>query len=267
MLVTRHSTAASANDQLREVLEPGESNRQWLRRLSATEGLLLLGGSSLAHFRVRVAQSHLRHDLTPSYWSLAGILEGPDAFLSVPLELRGEASDVPRTNGVQVCQVTDYDDPVAFPNVAVVRFARQSGPIREIAERVREQRSVIDIPSLMLAWLGFVWGVGPVDNPLLQGHGLPSAAFVETVYAIAGLELTPGLASAASCPEAIWQAAKWWHPYYEESTGAGGGAHGLVTVPSGFFAVRQPAAAIVEPGRRAASGAGGQPVHQEARRA
>ena len=39
---------------------------------------------------------------------------------------------------------------------------------------------------------------------------------VETVVGAAGYDLTPGLESGASCPEAIWQAARWWHQYYSE---------------------------------------------------
>ena len=115
-----------------------------------------------------------------------------------------------------------------------------------MVDKVRSQRSVIDLPSLMLPWLGYIWGAGQIGNPLLQGQGLPGAAFVETVYAMAGVELTPGLASSGSCPEAIWQSVKWWHEFYAQTASSGGGAHGLTTVPSGAYAVRQPAAAVVE---------------------
>jgi hypothetical protein len=247
MLATRHSTATAANEKLRESpAEAGESNQQWLQRIGASEGILLLGGSSVAHFRLRVAQSHLRSDLLPSYWSLAGILTGPGTFVSVPLELRGESADVPRLNGVHEARISEYDDPKRFPNVGAVRFATKTGPILEMVDKVRSQRSVIDLPSLMLPWLGYIWGAGQVGNPLLQGQGLPSAAFVETVYAMAGVELTPGLASTGSCPEAIWQSVKWWHEFYAQTANVGGGAHGLTTVPSGAYAVRQPAAAVLE---------------------
>jgi hypothetical protein len=247
MLATRHSNATSANEQLVSVpANEAETNQAWLQRVGATEGIVLFGGSSVAHFRLRVAQSHLRSDLSPSYWSVAGILTSPSTFVSVPLELRGEASDVPRSNGVQTSELAAYDDARWFPNVGVVRFASSTGPILEMVEKVKAQRSVIDLPSLMLPWLGYVWGAGQLANPLLAGQGVPSAAFVEAVYAMAGVELTPGLASAGSCPEAIWQSVKWWHPFYAETASVGGGAHGLTTVPSGSYAVRQPAAAVVE---------------------
>src|SRR5689334_11539156 len=65
--------------------------------------------------------------------------------------------------------------------------------------------------------------------------GLPSAAFVETVFARSGFELTPGLSSASSCPEAIWQSAKWWTNYYEDP-GAGDQSGGSVAmVPRAFY--------------------------------
>jgi hypothetical protein len=244
MLATRHSNASAPNEQLQAVSpQEGESNLQWLRRVGATDGIVLIGGSSVAHFRLRVAQSHLRNDLSPSYWSLAGILTDGSTLVSVPLELRADAADVPRSNAVATSNLSDYDDPKRFPNVGVVRFATESAPILDMVEKIKMQRSIVDLPSLMLPWLGYMWGAGQLANPLLQGQGLPSAAFVETVYAMAGVELTPGLASSGSCPEAIWQSVKWWHPFYEE---VGGGAHGLSMVPSGAYAVRKPAAAVVE---------------------
>lgn len=253
MIAIRHSAATHVNEALREApATPGESNRQWLSRVGATDGVFLVGGNSLAHFRIRVAQSHLRSDLLPSFWSLAGILEDAETFVSVPLELRGDASEVPRTNGVQVCRLDDYDDPEHFPNIAVIRFTQHPQSIRERVAQVTAQRSVIDLPTLMLPWLGFIWSAGRAGNPLLEGHGLPSAAFVETVYGLAGIELTPGLSSTASCPEAIWAAGKWWHPFYAETTRAGDEQHPTPTIPAGHYAIRQPAAAVVEHRRRPA---------------
>jgi len=250
MLAIRHSQAMTPNESLQESpAQPRESNRAWLERLGASSGIILLGGSSLAHFRIRVAQSHVRSDLLPSFWSLVGILEGGETFASVPFDGRADPSDVPRTNGVQTCRLDEYDDPVRFPNIAVLHFTDNVRPIHENIERVKSQRSVIDLPTLMLPWLGYIWSIGQAGNPLLAGHGLPSAAFVETVYGIAGIELTPGLSSASSCPEAIWAAAKWWHQFYGAETAIGDEAHAIARIPTGHFAVRQPAAAVAEPAR------------------
>jgi hypothetical protein len=87
MLSMRHSQETTPNAALQEVpARERESNRDWVARLGASHGIILLGGSSLAHFRVRVAQSHVRSDLLPSFWSLAGILEGGEIFASVPFD-------------------------------------------------------------------------------------------------------------------------------------------------------------------------------------
>ena len=92
MISIRQSTAEKANEKLDEVkAEPGETNSAWLKRVRAKDGVLLLGGAAISHFRIRVAQSHARDDMTPSSWSLTGILLDDTKFLSVPLELCGDA--------------------------------------------------------------------------------------------------------------------------------------------------------------------------------
>lgn len=236
----------------REQAKRGEGNRAWLRRVTkenelTESGLLLLGGNSVVDFRIRVAQSYLRHDLTPSYWSLVGIIsKDTETFFSVPLEWRGELSEMPRQNGIQECAIKDYDDPDKYPNVAIVQFTDTPEDILKYADLLRLQRSsVVDLVELVVKWLGHVWGVNDHQNPLLGGAGLPSAVFAETVYGISGIELTPGLETTSSCPESIWQAAKWWRTYYEETSE-------IVTsraksiVPRGCFALRQPAASVRE---------------------
>ena len=154
----------------------------------------------------------------------------------------------------------------------MIRFAEtHDNALRDI-ERVKADRSLIDLPTLILPWLGYVWGTVGAANPLSNGIGVPGAAFVETVFAMAGFELTPGIASAASCPEAIWQSAKWWTDYYEgaakerkeaisrSAAAAGGRKAGKTSAPAGgsdqlraavpmtptgFFVVRQRAAAVL----------------------
>ncbi len=110
--------------------------------------------------------------------------------------------------------IGDFDNADDWPNIAVLRFAANEGVVEENADRVAERRTIIDLPALLLAWLAHVWVTDEQINPLAAGKGVPSAAFVEAAYSLAGIELTPGLASTASCPEAIWQAVKWWHEYY-----------------------------------------------------
>lgn len=252
MISIRQSGAVSSNVALDETkAQPKESNSAWLERVGAKDGVLLLGGAAIAHFRIRVAQSHARADLKPSCWSLAGLLMADQTFLSVPLELCGEASDIAQHNAVQTCNMADYNDPKRFPNIAVIRFTTDTKMIFDLATLVSgdpetkkpAQRGIIDLPTLMLPWLSYIWITGKASNPLADGLGLPSAAFVETVYGIAGIELTPGLASATSCPEAIWQAAKYWQDFYEDAAKTTIDKNAAQQIPAGNYAIRQSAAA------------------------
>jgi hypothetical protein len=147
--------------------------------------------------------------------------------------------NVPNENGVQEGKLSNYDDPVRFPNIACINFFIRHKTINEEVNKFRRLRSLIDIGSLIVQWLAFVWGVGEYGNPLLKGAGVPSAAFVEGVFAGAGVELTPGLSTRSSCPEAIWQSAKWWHEFYKSKAER-------TKMPKGFYATGQKAAAVLE---------------------
>jgi hypothetical protein len=244
MIRTRSSGSSSRNPDVRYLAaRPRERNSQWLARTGVRDGILLLGGASLVHFRTRVAQSHLRRDLLPSFWSLAGILREGREVETVVLDWP-DASAIPETNAVRTLPLRTFDDPAWYPNVAVLRFSADDEALRSGARRVRGERSIVDLPRLVLAWLGFVWGAGGEGNPLLGGNGHPSAAFVEAVHALADIELTPGLSSEASCPEAIWMSAMWWRRYYQETAGE----HEGRLSPSGAYVTRQRAAFVLDPG-------------------
>ncbi len=270
MLSIRQSTAAKPNKSLVDTQPKSrarsrapmtakgdgiETNSAWLKRVGATDGVILLGGASVSHFRIRVAQSHARADLQPSRWSIAGVLLDARTFLSVPLELCGESSEIALGNGVQTCNMADYDDPTRFPNIAVIEFTKDADKILTNAKLIAgdrkqkkpAQRGIIDLPAMMLPWLSYVWIAGKAGNPLAEGLGLPSAAFVETVYGMAGIELTPGLASSTSCPEAIWQSAKYWQDFYEAAAVSVNEQDAAQQVPIGKFLIRQNAAAVTWP--------------------
>jgi hypothetical protein len=244
MIPNRESSASRPNADLRKTRSPfRQTNSAWLAEHGLREGVLLLGGASLVDFRQRVAQSGLRGDLTPSYWSLCGLLvDDGTRFLSVPLSVP-EPSSVASTNAIRECVMADYDDPVRWPNIGVVRFATDMDVVVAQAREVASRRTVVELPALVLAWLGFAWAVTGQHNPLTESQGIPSAVFIETAHALAGVELTPGLASATSCPEAIWQAAKWWHEYYEEAPTIAIGTRSAGPMPpQGRYAIRQPGA-------------------------
>ena len=200
-------------------------NVAWLRRARRDHGIgevgdvVLLGGKSVVDFRIRVAQSHARHDLTPSYWSSVGLLASATRMITVPIGSTGiDLSVIPATNAMTPVLLSDFDDTGRYPNIAVVRFpGADQTKLLEAADKLRKQRSLADLPALLVAWLGFVWGAGDKPNPLLTGLGHPSAVLVETLFGMVDVELTPGLASASSCPEAIWQSVKWWQDFYSQA--------------------------------------------------
>jgi len=201
----------------------GEDNISWLgRNLPAGDvtHVVLVGGTSQIAFRLRVAQAHLRHDLVPSHWSHAFLLKpaktpGAGGIVEISLEPKqGFAFPAP-TNGVQKGRLTTYRDPAQYPNIAVLGIPVAAAEVMNALERFQMQRAVLDAVDLVVKWLAYAWGVSRASNPLMDGQGIPSSAMLETVFGAAGFDLTPGLESRSSCPEAIWQSAKWWHEYYE----------------------------------------------------
>lgn len=247
MLASRPSGAATKNPELKRASrKAGETNLQWLSRHIGDADLqghiVLIGGRSLVDFRIRVAQSHLRDDLVPSHWSHTALISGSGGRIKgvrdfmiheISLEPISGFSNLPVTNAVQESTLSRYDDPKQFPNIACISFPVDPKNVEKAIRKFRKNRSSLDSGALIIEWLAFAWGSGQTGNPLLKEIGIPSAAFVESVFAIAGIELTPGLSSRASCPEAIWQSAKWWHKFYKSAATSSG------KPPQGIFVIGQ----------------------------
>ena len=152
-----------------------ESNTTWLRRnlkkLAAEDGakglayLVLLGGRLKADFRLRVAQGHLRHDMSPSHWSHVALLRGSGptekgALWEISLEPKGGFGYPPSDNGVQVGRLENYASKNQYPNLAVLRLPVKLADMKKVLKRFKRQRADIDCVELTLLWLGYVWGVG-----------------------------------------------------------------------------------------------------------
>ncbi|HWC76684.1 MAG TPA: hypothetical protein VG778_04440, partial [Blastocatellia bacterium] len=123
---TATKPSTSFTDQQRK---KGEDNLQWLIRNLPSEDrshLVMVGGKSPTDFRLRVAQSHLRHDMAPSHWSHAFLLGkiGKNAASATAHEISLQPQDgfgfPPPTNGVQKGKVGRYANPDEYPNIAVL---------------------------------------------------------------------------------------------------------------------------------------------------
>ncbi|AET95072.1 hypothetical protein BYI23_D015620 (plasmid) [Burkholderia sp. YI23] len=235
MLKLARSTSTDSNPHFAKLERAeDETNTAWGERaVSAMKSggperstyIVLLGGSDTLAFRLRVAQSHVRPDMLPSFWSesilvnLQGnTLDGAKA-IHVPLHQPEGPAFAARVNGVVERPLIDFDDPKRYPNIAVVAMPVKQNDVLEKVERFKQSRSTLDALEHVLRWLAFAWGAARTPNPLHENYGLPSTCMIETVCAAANFDLTPGLESRASCPEAIWSAASYWHAYFAEFNG------------------------------------------------
>ena len=226
------SNATSRNPTLKELHRKArENNLNWLIRVvkevpvptgAERSIFILLGGNDPLSFRLRVGQSHVRHDLSPSAWSHVAFVSDGTADLAsatvLEVSLAPEAGFapfgyVPPTNGLQSSELRRYRSEQRFPNIAIISLPIEAEALSAKLDRLKYQRSIVDVPVLILKWLTYAWGVGVPASPLADGFGVPSAAVLETACAAVGFDLTPGLESRSTCPEAIWQAAAWWYDY------------------------------------------------------
>ena len=223
----------------------GEGNLAWGERaaleMKADAGpdtwtyIVLLGGADTLSFRLRVAQSHLRPDMLPSYWSEAILVQLTSATLdgaqavNVPLTQPGGTAYAPYENGVVSRPLSEFDDAERYPNIALIALPVPQQRMLARVETFRRSRSSLDALEHVLRWLAYAWGVARTGNPLHENYGLPSACMLETICAAEDFDLTPGLESRASCPEAIWGAAIHWHDYF--------GKTGERKVPFGRYSI------------------------------
>lgn len=245
----RRSDVTHGNPLLRETsadaAASGElANLSWLESTGYRDGVLLLGGTSIVDFRLRVAQSELRHDLLPSFWSTCGLLMDGKLLMTARIDAISNSSARVERNGLEAVALdagAGYGNPMLYPNIAILQFTQDHIAIKEHVARIGQERNIVDLLSQVVAWLGYCWAVGNGGNPLLQGHGIPSATLLERAHGLAGIDLSPGLPSASSCPEAIWQAARWWYKAYDPVEPTDPQVRAFK--PRGAYLIRQPAAA------------------------
>jgi hypothetical protein len=254
----KNAQVLNTEDTLKSLPRARRSNVAWFRAQKIKEGVLLLGGTTVDHFRIRVAQSRYRDDLAPSFWSMAGIIGSNGEFLTVPLDTMPSVARVATVNGVHLRDLREFDDAEQYPNIAVLSFAHEMNQIADAAKSMAMSRALADFPSMMIPWLGYIWATDASSNPLRSGIGLPSAVLVEAAHAAERIHISPGQASSSSAPEAIWQGAVWWTRFYAEATKV----EKLARQPAGSYLIRQWAAAA-RGVRDDVSAAGIQPVDRK----
>ncbi len=171
-MYTLSSRARSTNNEFAERKRGrGNTNIDWLRPHWRPDrvAILLVGGTDLIHFRLRVAQSHLRNDLTPSHWSHVALLgESTTADLhaaplyEISLAPAGGFGFPTASNCLQNSALERYGDAKLFPNIAILYLPPLVEPrtLKTAVERFQQQRIVIDAVQLLLVWLGYAWGAG-----------------------------------------------------------------------------------------------------------
>jgi hypothetical protein len=235
--ISRNSQATGANPHVQKLkrLSLKEDNISWISRavksspLAGNTGngfVVLTGGSDPLAFRIRLSQAHVRPDLSPSAWSgvafvpalAKNIADSEVIGISLnPSEWYPPFGYAPTSNAIQHGKLSQFTSNEFYPNIALLSFPVKSADITKSLSKLEDERLTIDLSALLLRWIQYAWGTGIPANPLGDGVGMPSAAMLETAFAANGFDLTPGLESRSSCPEAIWQAARWWHEYYEKS--------------------------------------------------
>ena len=178
----------------------------------------LVGGSDLASIAVRQAQSILRFDKRPAYFSHAFIFSGYGRSIWECPVVNADPRQ-PEKNGVRKASADDYADQKKYPNRALISFRFDSKATRktEILNRAKSpNKSVerVDLWSLVTDWQPHIFDSQRHGNPLIHGLSHPGAMFVHWALAAGGIDVTLGAVDPLHAPEHIWAAANWWSERY-----------------------------------------------------
>ncbi len=209
-----------------------EPNLEWLKRaydsfalenISDWSFIVLAGGKDVASFRIRLAQSRLRGDMLPSYWSDCALFKIHDgdlangAFFNIPLFQPAAAPYAPARNGLVELPFTKLPTQKNYPNLALLAIPVPQEQILQSLAEYQRARVSYDAVENILPWLAFVWGTGNATNPLMQQMGLPSAVMLNQIFGANGFDLAPGVNANLSAPETFWSGVKYWQDYYSKT--------------------------------------------------
>jgi hypothetical protein len=229
----------------RKAVESTAPAREFFREVFARSSrgpwVLLAGGADVRHVRVRLAQSVVRYDERPSAWSHVALLldVDPDEPLrSTGVEVRFDQTREtgPERHYVSFFSLADYADPERFPNLGLVTLRpkkrdktlvtnlssarRKDGKtlVKRVATHALDPspaRATHSFGAWLSAWSAHLFDPSRVQNPLLANVPVPSAGFVDYVFAASGVNLTPAASTPAICPEHLWASVRRFdHPDY-----------------------------------------------------
>ena len=199
----------------------------------------LIGQYGLVSYTLRQAQRLIRLDRTASYWSHAFLVR--DALSDNPsvnrnplqspwiqestLDPSPAFSSFVERYGVSARPIADYTrvkfdpfEPHCTPNMAIIAIGLTSEERDKIAVRADNpyvDQLNYDFPSLLGLWYSYITSRGEIANPLIQGHPMAGAAYLQFAYDAAAVDLAPGSRQRNIAPEHIWQAAKRLNPTFK----------------------------------------------------
>lgn len=209
-----------------------EPNLDWLKRaydsfaldnIAGWSFIVLAGGKDVASFRIRIAQSHLRSDMLPSFWSECALfkIHNDDftnaGFFNLPLFQPANATYAPTRNGLVELPFNKLPTQKEYPNLALLAIPVPQEQILQSLAEYQKSRVSYDAVENILPWLAFVWGAGNATNPLMQQIGFPSAMMLSQIYSANGFDLAPGVNANLSAPETFWSGVKHWQDYYSKT--------------------------------------------------
>lgn len=209
-----------------------EPNLEWLKRayesfafdnIADWSFIVLAGGKDVASFRIRIAQSHLRGDMLPSFWSECALFKieqnafANASFFNLPLFQPAVATYAPTRNGLIEMPFNKLPTQKDYPNLALLAIPVPQQAILSALADYKKARVSYDAVENILPWLAFVWGAGNASNPLMQQIGFPSAMMLNQIFAANGFDLAPGVNANLSTPETFWSGVKHWQDYYSKT--------------------------------------------------
>jgi len=186
----------------------------------------LVGGRDPASIAIRQAQSFLRFDRRPSYFSQVFLFTGRGEGI---LECRVVGADPtrPESCGVIRDRARRYADPESWPNKAVVGFTflpaeggvEPKARVKKVlgaAGAASAVRDRYDLWEMIAGWQPYLFEPSRTANPLAGRLAHPGAAYVRYALGFAGIEAAPGALDQFDAPEHFWAAAYYWYRAYAD---------------------------------------------------